>query len=91
MTGASSPANSAVPATRSPSAIEEATQLLPGIATQLRQVANQAGSTLGDYSRDSEFSRNTRGAIRQIESAAEAIERLARTIERNPNSLILGR
>ncbi|QFT62129.1 MlaD family protein [Roseivivax sp. THAF30] len=73
------------------SAIEEATQLLPGIATQLRQVANQAGSTLGDYGRDSEFSRNTRGAIRQIESAAEAIERLARTIERNPNSLILGR
>ncbi|MHA6326392.1 MlaD family protein [Roseivivax sp. CAU 1753] len=73
------------------SAIEEATQLLPGIAAQLRVVANQAGATLGAYGRDSQFSRETQGAIRQIEAAASAIERLARTIERNPNSLILGR
>ncbi|QFT48673.1 Paraquat-inducible protein B (plasmid) [Roseivivax sp. THAF40] len=73
------------------SAIEEATQLLPGIATQLRVVANQAASTLSAYGRDAEFTRETQGAIRQIEAAAQAIERLARTIERNPNSLILGR
>ncbi|SIT06584.1 paraquat-inducible protein B [Roseivivax lentus] len=73
------------------SAIEEATQLLPGLATQLRGVANEASSTLSAYGRQSEFTRETQGAIRQIEAAAAAIERLARTIERNPNSLILGR
>ncbi len=73
------------------SAIEEATQLLPGIASQLRIVANEAANTLSAYGRQSEFSRETQGAIRQIEAAAQAIERLARTIERNPNSLILGR
>ena len=73
------------------SAIEAATELLPGIATQLRSVANQAGATLTAYDGSSEFSRETTTAIRQIEAAASAIERLARTIERNPNSLILGR
>ncbi|MCE0505091.1 MlaD family protein [Roseivivax sp. GX 12232] len=72
-------------------AVEEATQLLPGIATQLRSVANQAGATLSNYGRESEFSRDTQQAIRQIEAAAAAIERLARTIDRKPNSLILGR
>ncbi|MCR8827894.1 PqiB family protein [Pseudosulfitobacter koreensis] len=73
------------------SAVEEATGLLPGIAEQLRSVANQAGATLSTYGRESQFSRETSAALRQIEAAASAIERLARAIERNPNSLILGR
>lgn len=73
------------------SAVEEATGLLPGIAEQLRSVANQAGATLSSYGRESQFSRETSAALRQIEAAASAIERLARAIERNPNSLILGR
>ncbi|KEJ96498.1 paraquat-inducible protein B [Pseudosulfitobacter pseudonitzschiae] len=73
------------------SAVEEATKLLPGIATQLRNVANQAAATLNNYGRESAFSRETSAALRQIEAAASAIERLARAIERNPNSLILGR
>ncbi len=72
-------------------AIAEASSTLPRLAADLRAVANQAGTTLSAYSDDSSFTRETRGAIRQIQSAAEAIERLARTIERNPNSLILGR
>ncbi|UOA25687.1 MlaD family protein [Pseudosulfitobacter sp. DSM 107133] len=72
-------------------AVEEATKLLPGIAEQLRNVATQAGATLGNYGRDSAISRETSAALRQIEAAASAIERLARAIERNPNSLILGR
>ncbi|SNR77064.1 PqiB family protein [Puniceibacterium sediminis] len=72
-------------------AIAEASATLPQLAADLRAVATQAGTTLSAYSEDSSFTRDTRGAIRQIQSAAEAIERLARTIERNPNSLILGR
>ena len=35
--------------------------------------------------------RETRAAITSVTSAADAIEKLARTIERNPNSLLLGR
>ncbi|WP_372834224.1 MlaD family protein [Puniceibacterium confluentis] len=72
-------------------AIAQASATLPRLAADLRAVANQAGTTLSAYADDSSFTRETRGAIRQIQSAAEAIERLARTIERNPNSLILGR
>jgi len=72
-------------------AIAQASATLPRLADDLRAVANQAGTTLSTYADDSTFTRETRGAIRQIQSAAEAIERLARTIERNPNSLILGR
>jgi paraquat-inducible protein B len=72
-------------------AIAEASATLPQLARDLRNVATQAGATLSAYSGDSEFTRETRGAIREIEAAARAIERLARTIERKPNSLILGR
>ncbi|ASM71730.1 MULTISPECIES: MlaD family protein [Roseobacteraceae] len=85
-------ANATLASTRdAASAVEEATKLLPDIATQLRNVANQAGATLSNYGRESAFSRETSAALRQIEAAASAIERLARAIERNPNSLILGR
>ncbi|SLN68169.1 MlaD family protein [Roseisalinus antarcticus] len=72
-------------------AIAEATETLPALSAQLRQVATQAGSTLSTYDRDSEFSRDVRMAIRQVQAAADSIDRLARTLERNPNSLILGR
>ena len=72
-------------------AIAEAISTLPELARDLRNVATQAGTTLSAYSGDSEFTRDTRSAIREIEAAARAIERLARTIERKPNSIILGR
>ncbi|ETW12035.1 paraquat-inducible protein B [Roseivivax marinus] len=71
--------------------IQSAAQTLPALSAQLQQLANQAGTTLGAYDEDAQFSRDTRAAIRQVTEAADAIERLARTIERNPNSLILGR
>ena len=72
-------------------AIAEASATLPQLAGELRKVAGQAGATLQAYSGDSEFSRDTRGAINKIDAAARAIESLARAIERNPNSLLLGR
>ncbi|MFD1342088.1 MlaD family protein [Litorisediminicola beolgyonensis] len=72
-------------------AVANATSVLPRLAADLRQVAAQAGTTLTAYNADSQFSRSTREAIRQVEAAASAIERLARQLERNPNSLILGR
>ncbi|SFE38370.1 MlaD family protein [Roseivivax sediminis] len=71
--------------------IQDASETLPALSAQLRQLATQAGTTLGNYDENAAFTRDTRAAIRQVSEAAEAVERLARTIERNPNSLILGR
>ncbi|WP_191090146.1 MlaD family protein [Histidinibacterium aquaticum] len=72
-------------------AIAEASQSLPALSAQLQQAATQADTTLAGFSRDSEFSRDLRQAIRQVDEAAASIESLARQIERNPNSIILGR
>ena len=72
-------------------AIADATSVLPQLARDLRRVADQANTTLADFAEDSRFSRETRAAITSVTSAADAIEKLARTIERNPNSLLLGR
>ena len=54
-------------------------------------VANQAGVTISDYGRGSDFGREMSSALRQIEEAASSIDRLAKQIARNPNSLITGR
>lgn len=72
-------------------AIRDASQTLPALSAELRLLAGEAGTTLATYGENATFTRDTRAAIRQVTEAAEAIERLARTIERNPNSLILGR
>ncbi|SDY10277.1 MlaD family protein [Citreimonas salinaria] len=72
-------------------ALAEASATLPDLAARLGAVADQAGTTLEGYNRNSQFSRDLQGAIRQVESAAEAIDRLARQISRNPSSLIQGR
>ncbi|MHA6343953.1 MlaD family protein [Roseivivax sp. CAU 1761] len=72
-------------------AIAEASRSLPALSSEIQILAGQAGTTLAAYSADAEFSRDARAALRQVEEAAAAVEKLARTIERNPNSLILGR
>lgn len=72
-------------------AIAEASRSLPGLADRLSRVANQAGVTIDGYGRDSAFGRELSQAIRQIEAAAQSFDRLARQIQRNPNSLITGR
>jgi paraquat-inducible protein B len=72
-------------------ALAQASASLPALTDRLSALAGQAGTTLADFDRDSAFTRDLRGAIRQVQAAATAVERLARTLERNPNSLILGR
>ncbi|WP_172294791.1 intermembrane transport protein PqiB [Pseudoruegeria sp. HB172150] len=72
-------------------ALAEASASLPDLAERLSGVASQAGSAFASYDRDSEFNRDLRAAIRQIESAAGAIDRLARQLQRDPSSLITGR
>ncbi|MEL6467297.1 MAG: MlaD family protein [Pseudomonadota bacterium] len=72
-------------------AIENAAADLPQLVTRLNATLTQAQTTLGGFQEGSAFSRETLGALREIERAAKALSDLARTIQRNPNSLLLGR
>ena len=72
-------------------AIAEASRTLPDLSARLQGIANQIGGTASAYSSESEFNRDLRSAMRQVEAAAASVDRLARTLERNPNSLIIGR
>ena len=72
-------------------AIEEAAADLPEFIARLERLAGEASTTLSGYSADSEINRTARATLNDIQDAARAIEQLARTLERRPNSIILGR
>lgn len=85
-------ANAALAAAREAAeAISEASATLPALSNRLSAAALQASTTLADFDRSSELQRELSTAVRQIDGAAEAIQRLARQIARNPNSLLTGR
>lgn len=73
------------------SAIESAADDLPALTSRLNATLAEAQATLGTYGGDSTIVRQTSTTLREIERAAEALTDLARAIERNPNSLLLGR
>ena len=50
-----------------------------------------SSDTLAAFGNESDLNRTARAALRDVQDAARAIEQLARTLERNPNSIILGR
>lgn len=64
---------------------------LPQVIDRLNALFVQAGRTIEGYNRGDELSRSVETTLRDIQQAASALEKLARTIERNPNSLLLGR
>jgi paraquat-inducible protein B len=72
-------------------AVEEATAELPALAERLERLAAQAELTLQGYDEGSELTRTAQNTLREVQSAARSISSLARQIERDPNSLILGR
>ncbi|MGR3762348.1 PqiB family protein (plasmid) [Roseobacteraceae bacterium NS-SX3] len=72
-------------------AVEEAAAELPALSGRLDRLLLRASSTLQDYQANSEFNRAARRALSEIQQAANAVERLARALERRPNSIILGR
>ena len=72
-------------------AVEAAAAELPSLVARVNDTLEQAQSTLSGYSDDSTFARQTSTALREVERAAKALTDLARAIERNPNSLLLGR
>jgi len=64
---------------------------LPQVIERLNTLFAQAGRTIEGYNKGDQLSRSAEAALRDISQAASALEKLARTIERNPNSLLLGR
>ncbi|MEM6728877.1 MAG: hypothetical protein AAF618_10285, partial [Pseudomonadota bacterium] len=85
-------ANATLASARSASAaIESAAVELPAVVDQLNATLAQAQRTLADLDGDSRISRETSAVLREIERAAKAISNLARTIERRPNSILIGR
>lgn len=71
--------------------IAASTNTLPQIVDRLNTLFTQAGRTIEGYNKGDQLSRATEATLRDIQEAAEALTKLARTIERNPNSLLLGR
>ena len=71
--------------------IDIAAQQLPDLLSRLAALSNSAGTLLTTYSDGSRFSSDLIGTLDAVASAAEEIEKLARTLERNPNALIFGR
>jgi paraquat-inducible protein B len=64
---------------------------LPQIVDRLTRLFTQAGRTIEGYDKGDELSRTAQDTMRDIQKAADALASLAKTIERNPNSLLLGR
>ena len=64
---------------------------LPRIIERLNTLFTQAGTTIAGYDSGQQLTRATQDTLRDIQKAADALASLARAIERNPNSLLLGR
>ncbi len=64
---------------------------LPALMDRVATVLAQVSDTLQDYGENSALNRDARAALLEVNRAAKSFESLARAIERNPNSLLLGR
>lgn len=64
---------------------------LPQVVERLTRLFAQASRTIEGYNKGDEISRSAQQTLRDIQKAADALASLAKTIERNPNSLLLGR
>ena len=72
-------------------AVAAAAGNLPALVERFDALAGQAEATLATYGEDSQLSYEVRAALQEIRDAARSLSSLARAIERNPNSLLLGR
>ena len=72
-------------------AVENAAASLPALSERLSRVVAEAEALLGSYGERSRFNAETLATFRDIQSAANAIRTLARTLERDPNSILFGK
>ncbi|MBC7139703.1 MAG: hypothetical protein H5U17_13425, partial [Defluviimonas sp.] len=66
-------------------------QSLPDLSERMSGLVVNANGVVAGYGERSRFNAELMSVLRDIQAAADAVTALARTIERNPNSLILGR
>lgn len=78
-------------AERAAEAIRLAALNVPALLTRLDALTNQAGVTIAAYGEGSIVNDEALRAIREFRDTARAITALVRQIERNPNSLLIGR
>ncbi|MCA8883503.1 MAG: MCE family protein [Rhodobacteraceae bacterium] len=78
-------------ATTAADAVAQAAAQLPELAVRLDALVSRSESVLAAYGERSEFNLQTLAALRDLRDTARAVTSLARTIERKPNSLLIGR
>ena len=78
-------------ASRAAQAVETAAAELPALTARVDALLVQADAALSGFAPNSELGRSARAALREVQEAATAVESLSRTLERRPNSIILGR
>ncbi len=72
-------------------AISKAAAQLPDLAAKLDALIVQTETVMATYGDKSSFNTQTIAALRDLSVAAKAVTSLAQTIERKPNSLLIGR
>ncbi|SLN24491.1 Paraquat-inducible protein B [Aquimixticola soesokkakensis] len=72
-------------------AVAKAANDLPRIVARLDGLLVEASGTLGAYGANSTLNREAREALSDLSAAADAITQFAKQLQRQPNSLILGR
>lgn len=72
-------------------AVAAASKDLPALADQLSSIVGKVDGLISAYGARSDFNAQTLEVLREVKSAARAVAQLAKTIERNPNSLLIGR
>jgi paraquat-inducible protein B len=72
-------------------AVAAAADSLPELAARLDSVIAQSETLIAAYGGRSEFNAQTLATLRDLRDTARAVTSLARTIERKPNALLIGR
>lgn len=78
-------------ARRAADAVADASARLPDLSAKLEKVIGDLDGVLSSYGERSEFNTETVAALRQLRSTAASFDTLLRMLQRNPQSLILGR
>lgn len=71
--------------------VAQAMENLPALSTRLDRLVTQADGLIASYGARSDFNAEALQVMREFRETARAVTQLARAIERNPNSLLIGR
>lgn len=71
--------------------VAEAMESLPDLSQRLERLVAQADGLIAAYGERSDFNTEALQVMREFRDTARAVTQLARAIERNPNSLLIGR